>query len=269
MNRSQRKIIYLLLIVAVFGAYYFIQFRDEVPEQAEYRVINVLDGDTVVIDDARSSRVRYLGIDSPEIALQDSPGEPMSEEARDYNSKLVNGEKVILEFDQEKYDVYGRMLAYVYVNDLLVNEELLREGMATVLIIPPNDMHSEKIYTATSEAKKNKKGVWGDLSELDPPEGNYRFIVDLDNVPLYAGKRIVVRGNIIDTRKSETVLVLNMEDKVDVVVFPSDWGNFDHFNIDPEEFYTGKDVEVVGRVKMRGGKPNIIVNHPMLLRSNE
>lgn len=267
MKRSHRKIIYLLLIIAVFGAYYFIKDIAGAPGQAEYRVIDVIDGDTVVIDDARNSRVRYLGIDSPEIAHQDSPGEPMAEEAKDFNSDLVDGEKVVLEFDKEKYDVYGRILAYVYVDNHLINEKLLREGMATVLIIPPNNMHSERIYAATSEAKKKKKGIWGDLSVLDPPDGNDKFIVDLDKIPRYEGKRVLVRGKIINTRKTEKVLVLNMEDSVDVVVFPSDWGNFDHFDIDPVEFYHGKDVEVVGRVRMRNGRPGIIVNHPMLLRS--
>lgn len=266
MNRSHRKFIYLIIVILIFGAFYFFEKRDESPKSQEYRVIDVIDGDTVIIDDVRNSRVRYLGIDTPEIALQDAPGEPLSKEATDFNAELVEGQEVVLEFDQEKYDVYGRILAYVYVDDVLVNEELLKEGLATVLIIPPNDMHSEKIYSAISEAKRNKKGLWGELSALKPPSGNQMFKVDLDRLPRYEGKRVVAVGKITDTRKSEKVVVLNMQDMLDVVLFPSDWENFEHFGIDPENFYEDKTVEVVGRVRMRKGKPSIVVNHPMLLR---
>ncbi len=269
MNRSQRKILYLIVVIIIFGSYYFFENSDKAPNSQEYKVIDVIDGDTVIIDDARNSRVRYLGIDTPEIALQDSPGEPMSKEAWDFNAGLVEGEDVVLEFDEEKYDVYGRILAYVYVDDVLVNEELLKEGLATVLIIPPNDMHSEKIYSAIVDAKRNKKGLWGELSALKPPSHNRQFEVDLDKVPRYEGKRVVAIGRITDTRKSDSVIVLNMEDMLDVVVFPSDWENFEHFDIDLDKYYQDKTIEVVGRVRMRYGKPSIVVNHPMLLRSKE
>jgi len=267
MNRKRRKLLLLLFFLLVFGAYYLSEKRENTPESAEYTVISVIDGDTVIIDDAKKSRVRYLGIDTPEIALQDTPGDPMSKEAWDFNANLVEGEKIKLEFDEEKYDVYGRILAYVYVNDLLVNEELLKEGLATVLIIEPNQKYSEIIFNATDQAKNSKKGIWGDLSNLSAPKGNSKFEVELNKAHRYEGKRIVVRGHIVDTRKSENVMVLNMEDRLDVVIFPDDWNNFQHFDIDPEKFYKGRTVEVIGRVKMRRGKPSIVVDHPMLVRS--
>jgi micrococcal nuclease len=229
----------------------------------------VIDGDTVIIDDDRNSRVRYLGIDTPEIAIQDSPGDPMSEEAKNLNKKLVQGKTVKLEFDKEKYDVYGRILAYVYVDDLLVNEELLKQGLATVLIIEPNSMYSEIMFDSLEEAKNNKKGMWGELRTLVPPQGNSEFRVSLNNAHRYDGKRIVAKGRIIGTRKSDRVVVLNMEDKLDVVIFPDDWNNFLYFDIYPEKFYKGRTVEVIGRIKMRRGKPSIVVDHPMLLRSQE
>ncbi len=267
MNNKRRKLLFLLIFLLVVGFYYLSEKRENTPDTAEYRVLNVIDGDTVIIDDARGSRVRYLGIDTPEIAYQGSPGDPMSEEARDYNIKLVQGKRVKLEFDKEKYDVYGRILAYVYIDDLLVNEELLKEGLATVLIIEPNGMHSEIVLDALQQAKKDKKGMWGELTTLIPPQGNSEYRVDLTNAHRYEGKRIVVRGRVIDTRKSDKVFVLNLEDKLDVVIFPDDWNNFQHFDIDPEKFYKDKTVEVTGRVKMYKSKPSIVVDHPMLLRS--
>lgn len=266
MNRSSRKVYYLLLLIIIIGAYYFFGKTDRDPNSEEYRVIDVIDGDTVVINDAKNSRVRYLGIDTPEIALQDSPGDPMSKEAWDYNAGLVQGKKVRLELDEEKYDVYGRILAYVYVDELLVNQELLKEGLATVLIIEPNNKHSEIIYDAVGEARRKNKGIWGPLSSLHPPNSNHRFRVDIDKVDRYEGKRVVVGGEVIGSRKSEKVIALSMEDKLDIVIFPNTWDNFEHFGIDPENFYLQKNVEVTGRVRMRRGKPSIVVDHPMFIR---
>lgn len=268
MNSKRRKLLFLLFFLLVFGIYYLLEKREKSPDLAEHNVLSVIDGDTVIIDDGKKSRIRYLGIDTPEIAYQGSPGDPMSEEAKDFNAKLVQGKTVKLEFDEEKYDVYGRILAYVYVDDLLVNEELLKEGLATALIIEPNGMYSEIIFDALQQAKNNKKGIWGDLRNLVPPPGNSEFRVDLNKAHRYEGKRIVVKGRILDVRKSDNVIVLNMEDKLDVVIFPDDWNNFEYFGIDPEKFYKSRTVEVIGRVKMRRGKPGIIVDHPMLLRSS-
>jgi len=266
MNSKRRRLIFLLFLL-VIGVYYLLDKRENTPDSAEYRVVDVIDGDTVIIDDDRKSRVRYLGIDTPEIARQDFPGDPMSQEARDFNAKLVQGKRVKLEFDEGRYDVYGRILAYVYVDDLFVNEELLKEGFATALIIEPNDMHSDIIFDAIKQAKRNEKGMWGELRKLLPPPGNSEFLVALNKARRYEGKRIVVKGKITNARKSNKVIVLNMVDKLDVVIFPDDWNNFEHFGIDPEKFYTGKTVEVTGRVKMHRGKPNIVVDHPMLVRS--
>lgn len=267
MNRNTRRIVYFVILVIIVGAYYIFEKADRTPDSDEFTVIEVIDGDTVIIDDAKNSRVRYLGIDTPEILIQDSPGDPMSKEAADFNSDLVEGERVKLEFDEQKYDVYGRILAYVYVEDVFVNEELLKGGLATALIIEPNDRHSEIIYSAIEQAKQNKKGIWGNLEQLRPPRGNQQFRIKLDNANRYEAKRVVVKGKILDARKSDKVIVLNMEDKLDLVIFPNNWENFQHFGIDPENFYLDKYVEVIGRVRMRRGKASIVVDHPMLLRS--
>ena len=266
MSRKRRKLSYLLFLILIFGAYYFFEKTEQAPNSAEYTVLEVIDGDTVIIDDAKNSRVRYLGIDTPEIALQDSPGDPMSKEASEFNADLVDGKKVRLEFDEQKYDVYGRILANIYVGDLHVNEELLKEGLATVLIIEPNGMHSDIVYRALDEAKKEKKGIWRDLKYLVSSQRNHQFEVDLDKASRYEGKRIVVRGQIINSRKSDKVVVLNMEDKLDIVIFSNNLENFKYFGIKPENFYQDKQIEVIGRVKMHRGKPSIVVDHPMLLR---
>lgn len=266
MRGSKDPFLIVVFVLIAFALYFFYSLDQRSVDAEEYRVIEVLDGDTVIIDDARRSSVRYLGIDTPEMARQDSPGDPMAEEAKDFNDELVGKKHVKLEFDEQNYDIYGRMLAHVYVDDVFVNLELLRQGYATQLIIEPNLKHSDSMRRAVDEAKKNKSGIWGDLRTLKEPPGNGEFEIDLSKARLYAGKRVVVEGEITETRRSDKVIVLNMEDELKVAIFLSGWPNFEHFGIAPDTHYKGKRVRVTGRVRMYKGKPEIIVKHPISIR---
>ena len=266
--KPERKIVFILVFVVLAAVFHFYNERPVVRSDSEtVRVLEVVDGDTIIIDDGMKSRVRYLGIDTPELARPDSPGDPLGAEAKEFNRKLVGGKDVRLEFDEEKYDVYGRLLAYVYADDVLVSSEMLRAGLATPLIIEPNRRHEGLLMEAAAEARQKRKGVWGDLDALAPPSGNGDFLVDLDKVGRYEGKRVVVRGKVTGVRKSKNVLVLDVEDKLEVVIFPDDLGNFEFFGIDPAADYEGEWIEVTGRVRVRRGKPDIVVDHPMLVRS--
>lgn len=267
--KSERKIVFILIFVVLAAVFHFYNERQQVtePDTGMVRVLEVVDGDTIVIDDGMKNRVRYLGIDTPELAWPDSPGDPLGAEAKEYNRRLVGGKNVRLEFDEEKYDVYGRLLAYVYVDDVLVSEEMLRAGFATPLIIEPNKRHEGLLMEAAAEARQKRKGVWGDLDTLAPPSGNGEFLVELGKAERHQGKRVVVRGKVTGVRKTKNVLVLDVEDKLEVVIFPDDFDNFEFFGIDPAADYEGKEIEVTGRVRVRKGKPGIVVDHPMLIRS--
>ena len=265
--KGRKDPLLVLVFILIAGALYFFYSLDKnSPDTREYRVVEVLDGDTVVIDDMRGSSVRYLGIDTPEMPRQDSPGEPLAEEAREYNEDLVAGKEIELEFDEEKYDIYGRLLAHVYVEGVFVNLELLREGLATDMIIEPNVKYSDSILSAQNEAKKHKRGIWGDLSTLKEPPGNRKHLIDISKARLYAGKRVVAEGEVINTRKSDKLIVLEMDDLLDVKIFESDWSNFSYFGIAPDTHYKDKRIRVTGRVKIYKGTPGIVVGHPIAIR---
>lgn len=259
----------VLVFIALAALYYLYTayYEGEYGEAETFVVAEVKDGDTIVIGDGKGTLVRYIGIDTPEIARQDSPGDPLSEEALEYNRKLVGGKSVRLEYDSERYDVYGRLLAYVFTDGVCVNEELLRQGLATPLFIEPNLTYRERFERAAEEAKEGKRGVWGDLESMEAPPVNVAFVIDIDKARLYEGKRVVVRGRITGARTSGSAVVLSMDRKLDVVIFPDDLGNFLFFGIDPASYYRDRKVEVIGRVKMHRGTPGIIVSHPMLIRS--
>lgn len=260
----KRRGLYLLLTVIVLGLSLY--FKTEPGASGgEYLVESVIDGDTVTLQGIDVS-VRYLEIDTPEILHEDSPGDPLSAEAKKLNESLVYGKKVKLEFDKEKYDDYGRMLAYVFADGVFVNKEIVRSGLARVLIIKPNDKYAGEIYEAENQAKRGRKGIWGNLDNLEPPGENSGFLIKPSQASRHIGDRVVTRGKITDFRESEKVIVLDMEDELDVVIFSGDWGNFKFFGIDPEKHYVGKPVEVTGRVKMYKGSPQIIISHPISIR---
>lgn len=116
------------------------------------RVQQVFDGDTVLLEDGR--KVRYLGINSPEYQ------EPYYLKAKRFNESLVSNHEIRLEFDQEKSDSYGRLLAYVYVGDQLVNARLVQEGLAHAFFIGPDRRHNALLLETQEKAKRRKVGIW-------------------------------------------------------------------------------------------------------------
>jgi micrococcal nuclease len=124
----------------------------------EYVVNKVIDGDTVQLDTGEI--VRYLGIDAPELFAKGGGAEFYGREAARYNKKLVFMKKVKLEFDAEKKDRYGRLLAYVYVKNLFVNDELVRLGYAKAMIKPPNTKYSDLFLKHQKKAIDEERGLW-------------------------------------------------------------------------------------------------------------
>ncbi|MEM4658232.1 MAG: thermonuclease family protein [Candidatus Methanosuratincola sp.] len=230
-----------------------------------YRVREVIDGDTISLV-GLPQLVRYIGIDAPELPLSVSPGDPLGSEAKELNRALVEGKTVRLEYDEERYDPYGRLLAYVFADEVFANEFIVREGLAVVLSIPPNLKYDARLKRAEEEAQGERKGIWGDLRGLSPPALNRYFVVHPSRVRDHVGKRVVIRGKVTGFSRSKKASALKLEEGLDIVIFDSDLRRFAFFGINPQEFYVGKAVEVTGRVSLYKGDPRIIVSHPMSLR---
>ncbi|HZG75442.1 MAG TPA: thermonuclease family protein, partial [Paenibacillus sp.] len=138
-----------------------------VPERACYPVARVVDGDTFKIDlgDGEVDTVRMLGIDTPETVKPNAPVEPYGKEASDFTKKLLNGKIACLELDVGARDRFDRLLAYVYLEDgTFVNERLVAEGYATVLVIPPNVRFAKALEDAEREARRAERGLWNDAA---------------------------------------------------------------------------------------------------------
>ena len=123
------------------------------PEVA--KVIQVIDGDTITV--AGGYRVRYIGIDTPEIYPEK---EAYGMEAWQANRLLVEGKEVRLERDVSQTDKYGRLLRYVYVDDILVNAELVKQGLAEAKAYPPDIKYQDLLEAMESAAKAAGRGIW-------------------------------------------------------------------------------------------------------------
>lgn len=125
----------------------------------EAAVARVVDGDTVVL--SSGERVRYIGINAPELHHPQKPVEWYAREAKEFNRRLVEGKKVRLEFDVERRDKYRRLLAYVFLEDgTFVNAELVRQGYAQVMTYPPNVKHADLFLRLQREARAAERGLW-------------------------------------------------------------------------------------------------------------
>lgn len=126
-----------------------------------YAVERVVDGDTLLL--ANRARVRLIGADSPETVKPDSPVEPFGPEATEFTTSFIDnaGGQVRLEFDRERVDRYGRFLAYVYHGPRMLNEELIRAGLATAETgFRYSSAMKTRFRRAEDEAKAAGRGIW-------------------------------------------------------------------------------------------------------------
>jgi micrococcal nuclease len=119
------------------------------------KVTKVIDGDTIEIEGG--FKVRYIGIDTPEIS---GKVEYFGKEAASKNRELVENKEIELEKDVSETDKYGRLLRYVFVNGEMINERLVRDGFAKVSTFPPDVKFKDLFLEAQEFARNNKVGLW-------------------------------------------------------------------------------------------------------------
>ena len=133
------------------------------------QVVRAVDGDTIYVRlGSGVEKVRYIGIDTPEVHHPVRGEEPGGREATALNRRLLGGGPVRLETDVQLRDRHGRLLAYVWTRrpdggELMVNAELVRLGYAAVMTVPPNVRHAALFRRLAAEARDRQFGLWGGL----------------------------------------------------------------------------------------------------------
>jgi micrococcal nuclease len=125
-------------------------------------VTRAVDGDTIEARiEGRLEDVRYIGVDTPETVKPGTPVQCFGHRASDFDRRLVEHRRVRLVFGVERRDIYGRLLAYVYIGHRFANAELVRRGLARTLAIPPNTLHSALFRRLELRAARAGRGLWG------------------------------------------------------------------------------------------------------------
>jgi micrococcal nuclease len=105
-------------------------------------------------------KVRYIGIDTAEMDDKDPTKLCYAKKAFEKNKELVEDKEVRLEKDLSETDKYGRLLRYVYIGDVFVNDYLVRNGFAGVTTYPPDIKFKDQFLEAEKEARENNRGLW-------------------------------------------------------------------------------------------------------------
>ncbi len=175
-------------------------------QEGLFFVTRVVDGDTIVVEiNNRQETVRLIGVDTPETKKPNTPVEPYGPEATAFTKGIVEGKRVRLELDVQERDRYGRLLAYVYLPDgTFLNAELLRQGYARVLTIPPNVRYAEMFLALEREARENNRGLWGlELTPgTDTADAPSVTVTEPSDQTVSSGKALI-KGNI--NKKGERI----------------------------------------------------------------
>jgi len=165
------RIILLAAIILVLWITYRMTGEKGVvaPDEEMTKVTYVFDGDTIEVTGGR--RVRYIGVNTPEIAHAGTKEECYGTSAKNENFSLVQGKTVRLVSDISDTDSYGRLLRYVYAGNEFINDTLVRRGFARAEPITPDTEFAQQFFSAQTEAQQNGRGLWSACkSSVDRPQ---------------------------------------------------------------------------------------------------
>ncbi len=239
--------IFVVLLTACSGS------GDKSGSSFSAKVDWVTDGDTIRLDDGR--HVRLLGINTPELAKDGHATEPMAKEARQFLNRLVDSQTVQIIYGKQSTDKYGRLLAYVFLNDTDVQLELLNQGLASVVAIPPNTRMADRYLAAESDARSQQKGIWRqgifDAISADKVDrsmdGQFKFVT----------------GEVKNIRETRHNLLLALSEHFTVAIPHKDWEEY--WSGSPNQL-SGQTIEVRGWVYESNNELRVRVRHPVMLK---
>ncbi|MDP2981115.1 MAG: thermonuclease family protein, partial [Candidatus Omnitrophota bacterium] len=216
---------------------------------------HVVDGDTVEL--SNGDRVRYIGIDTPEIREKENSNwvykpMPYAEEAKEFNKILVEGKSVRLEYDVQKKDNYNRDLAYVYIDDKMVNMEMVKQGFAMIHTYPPNVRYTQRFIEAQKDARDNKRGLWAGLEENK---------ISTSQAKNNIGMVRMIESEVVDTHLTGKLLILKFKDNFKAVIYRNNISpKLKDMARSPNKYFKGKTVKVYGIIKKYKGYPEIVLH---------
>jgi endonuclease YncB( thermonuclease family) len=222
------------------------------PATPEIGVKRIVDGDTLVLADGR--HLRLIGINAMELGHGEAPDQPTAVAAKDRLQQLVKsqGGKLNLESGSEAYDEHGRTLAYVFAGDEDLGLELIKEGLAVVIAVPP-DMGRLGCYAdAETQARNQHLGIWSQASPL---------LTAAADATLTPGAFLIVHGTVTGVMRNAAGLRLLVDERLPLWIPATD---LSRFASNPAEL-KGRQVLVRGWVRLYRGQPELDVHAPAAL----
>lgn len=255
MNKATRKLIYAVVLVAA-AVVPAGSGLAELERGAQARVVGVIDGDTVVLDDG--SEVRLVGIQAPKLPLGRPNFEPwpLAPEAKAALSKLVEGAQVALSYGGRRTDRHGRHLAHLHTEDgTWVQGTLLRRGMARVYSFADNRALVPEMLAIEREARAAGRGIWADP---------FYAVRRAEETPRLLDTYQVVEARVLEANEVRRRIYLNfgMDWRTDftITIDPRDRASFDGAQFDPLAL-DGRLIRARGWIALRNG-PMLKVSHP-------
>jgi len=218
------------------------------------QVSYVYDGDTVKLSDGR--RVRFIGINTPEMGHHEILTQPYAEAARTSLQEALEagGDMLSLQYGSERKDHYGRLLAHAYLgNGESVAALLLREGHATTLVVPPNTASADCYQQIENEARSAGRGLW-QLADYQPQSA--------DSLPDDARGFRIVRGRVAGIHRTRHQVRVALEGTLVARISINDLANFEQGYL---EKLVSRTVELRGWIKPEKDGLGIRVRHPAAL----
>ncbi|MFV1997473.1 MAG: thermonuclease family protein [Acidiferrobacterales bacterium] len=238
-------------ITGAFLIYGFLFWQASATATETVRVRQVVDGDSLRLVDGR--KVRLIGINTPELARDGKPDEPLAVRARDALKKIVAGRALTLKLGPDKKDRYGRTLAYVILPDgSFAGEKLLQTGLASMIAVPPNIEHLQFYQQAEASARRQRIGIWAHpwfrpvaAESLDNTRTGYRFVA----------------GQINRVGKSRKYYYFDLTRDFSIAIKRNHWH---HFGGNPDR-WRGRKIVVRGWISRSRDKLRMRIDHPAMI----
>lgn len=226
-----------------------LQKSNTATQRYKNKVVHVYDGDTIKLKNGK--KVRFLGIDTPEVDSYYKKATPGGKAAKKWVSKQLKGMDVYLEYDQQQHDKYKRLLAHVFLEDgTHINVALVEKGLAIVSLFPPNLRYKDALLSAQKIAQQQKAGMW---------KMKQYQLISADKVIKVAGwKRY--QGKIKSIKNNRKYMRLILNDKLSVKIAK------ENLHLFPDlESYIGQSVEIRGWLLGKKSSFSVLVRHPSAL----
>ncbi|MEE9500636.1 MAG: thermonuclease family protein [Candidatus Aminicenantaceae bacterium] len=223
------------------------------------RVIVVYDGDTIKVrfDDGREHKARLIGIDAPEIGDERDEVRFLAYMAKRFAFFYLYHKRIKIEYDWERADKYGRLLVYVWAEEVgLFNEFILREGYASAFTkFPFKEEYRKRFVTAERQARNLEKGLW----KREP-----LLAIAAKDAFDYVGELLSVKFLCVDVRTWGNFMFLNSSGDFAAVIPRAQISLFPQIRT-----LEGRVISVRGFLETYKGKPQILVFLPLQLHIGE